>query len=190
LKPYRLAPPWPGLGCRAKDTKFMSRLRLALFTEATAAELIRRRLAQAGIPAEIHSEPALAKLWFVSRRSAGVRLEVPAHLSERARQLLVEWDAREACLRKAIRCPDCKSLRVDYPQFTQKSLFTNVAMGLLAELRLVEREYYCEDCHCMWPKPGHRAGHIRRHMAPNYFIEGAEPETLAMPHSPKRGARR
>jgi hypothetical protein len=155
----------------------MSRIRVALFIDEAGAEPVRRRLVRAGIPAEIHYEPSVARLWFVSKLGGGIRLEVPANHSERSSRLLLEWDAVNGLLHNAIRCPECRSLRVDFPQFTDKSLFTNLVMGLIAVLRLVEREYYCEDCHCMWPKPSTKLGHARRNMAPNYFIEGAAPMT-------------
>jgi hypothetical protein len=162
----------------------MSTIRIALFMDVGEAEPVRERLVQAGIPAQIHHEPNLAMLWFVSKSAGGVRLEVPTDSAEHSRQLLLEWDAANGLLHGAIRCPECASLRIDFPQFTQKSLFTNLAMGLVAELRLLEREYYCEDCHCMWPRPGTKPGHVRRHMAPNYFIEGVGPMTLPLPQPP------
>jgi hypothetical protein len=69
---------------------------------------------------------------------------------EIAQQLVIAWDQ---ALNAAIRCPECKSLLVDYPQVTRKFFFTNLAIGLFAELGLVEKDYYCEACHYMWPKP-------------------------------------
>ncbi|HWX20706.1 MAG TPA: c-type cytochrome [Candidatus Binatia bacterium] len=149
----------------------MNRIRVALFNDRAAAEPIRQHLLRAGIPAELHDELGLASLWFVSKSSAGVRVEVPARLSEMARQLLLAREAAEGALRAAIRCPECGSLRVDYPQFTRKSLFTNLAIGLIARLGLVEKDYYCEDCHYAWPKQHSRPLRARAHLAPNYFIE-------------------
>jgi mono/diheme cytochrome c family protein len=154
----------------------MSRIRVARFEGPDQAEPIRQRLTQNGIPAEVHKESRLAVLWYVSRRSAGARLEVPAKDAERARRLLLEWDTSESLMHRAVRCPECRSLRVDYPQFTQRSLFANFAMGLVAELGLVEREYYCEDCHCMWQKQQTRPRRARRHMAPDYFLENVRLE--------------
>jgi hypothetical protein len=84
---------------------------------------------------------------------------------------MLTWDAAEGALRAAIHCPECNSLRVDYPQFTRKSLVTNVALGLIAALGLVDKEYYCEDCHHTWPMPRATPGAARGHLAPNYFIE-------------------
>jgi hypothetical protein len=85
--------------------------------------------------------------------------------------MLRDWDEAEG-LRDVIRCPECHSLRVDYPQFTRKSMIPNLALGLASSVGMVEKEFYCEDCHYTWPKEGGRPHHVRQHMAPHYFIEG------------------
>ncbi|HTL56126.1 MAG TPA: hypothetical protein VL361_10635 [Candidatus Limnocylindrales bacterium] len=156
----------------------MSRVRLALFRGRTYAEAVCQRLAQAGIHAEVHDELGLAKLWFVSRRSAGARLEVRAAAAARAQQLLMEWSAAGGQLEGAIHCPECASLHIAFPQHTQKSLFTNLAIGLVAELGLIERQFYCESCHCMWSNGSPGPHRQRAHMAPNYFIEDVGPKRL------------
>src|SRR4051812_2299857 len=120
----------------------MNRIAVAIFPNRAAAEPLQHRLVESGVQAEVHDELRLEKLWFVSKPQAGARLEVPAPQYERAHQLLLSWDAAEGALRRAIRCPECKSLRVDYPQFTRKSLLPNVVMGLSAAVGLVEKEYY------------------------------------------------
>jgi hypothetical protein len=147
---------------------------VALFNDRAKAEAIRRRLAQAGIAAEIHDELRHEKLWMARKADCGVRLEVPANQFERAEDLLVEWDAKEGELRDAIHCPECGSLRVEYPQYTRKSLLTNLAMGVAANVGLVEKDYYCEECHFTWPKAGTKARRDRPNMAPYYFIEGVD----------------
>jgi hypothetical protein len=154
----------------------MSKISVAIFPNRAGAEPLRDRLAQFGIQAELHDELRLEKLWFVTKPQAGVRLEVPTQQFERAYQLLLDWDAAEGALRQAIRCPECKSMRVDYPQFTRKSLLPNIVMGLSAAVGLVEKDYYCEDCHYTWPKEGTKASVLRPHMAPYYFIEGVAQE--------------
>jgi hypothetical protein len=152
----------------------MNRIPVALFNHRGPAEPLQRRLRDQGIPAEIHDETTLEKFWFVSSPGAGVRLEVPAHQFERAYNLLLEWDAAEGALREAIRCPECRSLRVNYPQYTRRSFIPNLVMGTLAAIGRVEKEYYCDDCHYTWPKEGTTPSRLRPHMAPNYFIEGIE----------------
>jgi hypothetical protein len=150
----------------------MERMPIALFMDRAKAEPILLRLTQAGVHVEPHDELRLEKLWFVPKHSAGVRLEVPAREFERGEQLLLDWDSAEGALRDAIHCPECHSLRVDYPQYARHSLMTNLALGLVAELGLVEKHYYCHDCHYTWPKPRLHPPRARPHLAPHYFIEG------------------
>jgi len=150
----------------------MNRIPIALFPNHAQAEPIRERLERAGVPAEIHEELGLQKFWFVSRQAAGVRVEVALEQFDQAERLLRAWDMTEGALHDAIRCPECKSLLVDYPQFARNSIITNLAAGLIAELGLVEKDYYCEHCHYTWPKePKEPKEQKRAHLAPYYFIE-------------------
>jgi predicted Zn-ribbon and HTH transcriptional regulator len=149
----------------------MNRIPVALFATRSQAEPVQQRLVLAGIAAEIHEELGLQRFWFVSKRSAGTRLEVAAHQFEEAVRLLAGWDTTQGALARAMHCPKCKSLRVDYPQFAHNSVLTNMAAGLAAELGLVEKDYYCEQCHYTWPKERADVPHERPHMAPYYFIE-------------------
>lgn len=146
---------------------------VALFSERSKAEQIEQRLRQAGFTTCIAPEPPLARLWFVSKRSAYF-LEVPAEQFGRAEQFLLEVDRVEGSLAGSIRCPECRSLRVDYPQYARNSLLTNLAVGTAAELGVVEKTFYCEDCHFTWPREGTRPRRNPAHGAPYYFIEGIE----------------
>ena len=163
----------------------MKTVPVATFNERSQAEPLQKRLATSGIPAEIHNVPH-ARLWFVSRPRCGVRLEVPETDLGRAYKSLLDWHIADGALRAAIRCPECSSMRVDYPQYTEKSLLTNLAMGLAAEFRLIKKEYYCGDCHYTWPKEGAKLSRRRPHMAPYYFIEGVEQSSLNQPHEEQR----
>lgn len=163
----------------------MNRIALALFPNRAKAEPLRHRLEEAGIGAEIHDELRLEKLWFVSKPETGARLEAPSEQFERAIDLLLDWDAAEGALRDAIRCPECKSFRIEYPQFTRKFLIPNLALGPLSALGLVEKEYYCQDCHFTWPKEGTRRSKRRPNMAPYYFIEGIAQNKPEEQHKPE-----
>jgi hypothetical protein len=165
----------------------MNRIPVALFNERAGAEELGSRLRQAGVPAEIHDELRLEKLWFASKSSTGVRLEVPANQFERSAQLLIDWDIAGGALHGAIRCPECHSFRVHYPQFARHSLFTNLALGFLSTSGLIDKEYYCEDCHFTWPREGSRPRRARPHLAPHYFIEGIEQTSKhAAPEKPEQ----
>ena len=158
----------------------MEWMSIALFSSRANAEPIRQRLAELGFDARIRKGLKMERLWFVSPESAGVGIEVPAHQFERVKQHLLDWDAACGTLRDVVRCPECKSLRVEYPQFAHHSITTNVALGLLAQLGFVERDHYCQDCHFTWPKEG---THPRRrtHLAPYYFIDGIEQTMRSRP---------
>ena len=159
----------------------METIPVALFGDEKKAAPVQQRLVQSGLNASINNRPRLTCLWFQSRDTAGVRIEVPADQFERAEQLLLNWDAAEGALGMAIRCPECRSFRVEYPQYARHSLLTNLAVGILAQLGFVEKDFYCEDCHYTWPKEGTRVRRDRSHEAPFYFIEGVEQTTLKRP---------
>jgi len=151
---------------------------VALFSSRSKAEPTQQRLVESGIPAEIHDELRLERLWFVGRPPI-VRLEVPAAQFERAYQKVVEWSP-QAAMSDVIRCPECCSLRIDYPLCSHKSVLPNLVVGFLATLGHVNTGFYCHDCHFTWPREGTQVARARPHMAPYYFIDGGE-----QPHLPK-----
>src|SRR5438552_494269 len=123
----------------------MNTIAVATFNELEKAELVRQRLLQAGLHPVIHDESTLQRFWFMSRPSAAEKVEVPKDEFERAEQFLRERDQAEDILHDAVRCPQCKSSRIEYPQFTRKFVLPTLA-ELFVLLRIVPREYYCEDC--------------------------------------------
>ncbi len=154
----------------------MGTVTVATFITREQAEPAKRKLDEAHIPAEIDHESSLEWLWFMATAVVKVRLKVRTGEYEKALQLLHACDATEGTLRDAIRCPECGSHRVEYPQFTRKFFVPNL-LGLLAAFGILKREFYCEDCQYTWPKAGVKPSRVRPHQAPYYFIEGiAQPE--------------
>lgn len=135
---------------------------IALFHHRADADRLQTRLSASGIRANVHD----------CSHMQGARIAVPEDQFERAYQLLLDWDAAEGALRDAFRCPECGSLRVEYPQYTHKSSLPNLLIGLLANIGAMRKEFYCYDCHFTWPKEGSKPSRARPHMAPYYFIEG------------------
>lgn len=136
---------------------------IALFSRRADAELYQRRLKEAGIAAEIHDS--------ASNKNAA-RINAPADQFERAYRLMLDWDAQDGGLSGVIRCPECRSLRVEYPQYSHKSIAPNLLVGFLANIGAVPKAFYCQDCHYTWPREGTKPSRVRPHMAPYYFIEG------------------
>src|SRR5262245_45347285 len=159
---------------------------LVTFNNRSPAELVQKRLIENGIDVRINTAPKLEVFWFISRHQFGFRIEVPAEQFEPAHRLLLQWDNAEGTLCDAIHCPECRSLRVIYPQYTRRSLIPNLIVGTLAALGH-EQEYYCEDCHYTWPKAGTHPARLRHHMAPYYFIDDVEPRATKPPPAADRG---
>jgi len=148
----------------------MNKTSIALFAHRLDAEPFQKRLRDSGIPAELHDCASFK----------GARLEVPTDKFEEAYSLLQSWDAAESGIHGAIRCPECNSLRIDFPQYTHKNALPNLLVGFLANIHALPKEFYCYDCHFTWPREGTRPSRKRPHMAPYYFIEGVP---QSQPHS-------
>lgn len=128
----------------------MKDMTIASFDEQEAAEHLQNRLEQAGVESELFNESKLQKYWFLSKPHAAVKLRVDAKDFDAVRQLLNGLDAVEDALHDAVRCPQCGSSRLEYPQFTRKFV-TTTFVEIFCFLHLVEKEFYCEDCQFTWP---------------------------------------
>ena len=123
---------------------------IATFNEPAKAKRLKERLQQAGLKADIHNEGHLQQVAFMSRPKANVKLQVEDDEFERAQQLLTEWETSDPDVAAAIlRCPQCGSPRIQYPQLTRKAITPAMASVLFA-LRIFPKEFYCEDCHFTW----------------------------------------
>lgn len=128
----------------------MKDMTIASFNQRDQAAQLAARLEKAGISCEVFDESKLQKYWFLSPPHAAVKLRVEAGDFDRARALLSGLDAIEDALHDAVRCPQCGSSRVEYPQFTRKFV-TPSFVEIFCFLHLLEREFYCEDCQFTWP---------------------------------------
>ncbi len=123
---------------------------IATFSEPAKAKRFKERLHQAGVRADIHNEGHLQAAAFLSKPKANVKLQVEDDDFERAQALMVEWEASDPDIGAAlIRCPQCNSPRIEYPQMTRKALTPAVASVLFA-LKIFPKEFYCQDCHYTW----------------------------------------
>ncbi len=123
---------------------------IATFDEPSRARHLRDRLQQSGVQADMLSEGQLQRVAAHAKRQANMRVLVDEKDFEKAQNLLVEWEASDPELSAAmIRCPQCRSPRVEYPQMTRKFL-TPALVGILCALKIIPSEFYCQDCHFTW----------------------------------------
>lgn len=56
-------------------------------------------------------------------------------------------------LEKAIHCPSCGSLDVNYPQMTRKFFLPSILLHSGIIFRVIDHECYCVHCHYTWNLP-------------------------------------
>jgi hypothetical protein len=136
-----------GLHCSVR----MQLYSVATFDDFADAQKLMERLREAGIPATIHDEARLERFWFLSKPLAAAHVEVPQPYYFQARGVIERWEKAEEILKNSVRCPQCRSSRVEYPQLTRKSILPVLIGHLLIALKIMPREYYCQDCQFTWP---------------------------------------
>ena len=132
--------------------------KLAAFNELKPAGALVARLRASGIEADIHDESNQQKwqLWSLTPL-AHLHVRVGVDAEGKARELLNAWAAEDGANLGAVRCPECGSFTVEYPQFSRKTI-VGALPAALAAAGVIERGFYCEACHFTWPaetpKPG------------------------------------
>ena len=123
---------------------------IATFNEPAKAKQLKERLQKEGVKADVHNEGHLQAVAFMAKPQANAKVMVEETDFEKANGLLNEWEAKDPNLGVAgIRCPQCGSPRIEYPQLTRKFL-TPALAGILFALRIFQKEFYCQDCHFTW----------------------------------------
>ena len=112
---------------------------IATFNEPSQAKHLKSRLEAAGVKTDIHNEGHLQKVAFMSKPQANAKVLVTEEDFERANKLMVEWEASDPEIGSAIRCPQCKSPRIEYPQLTRKFITPSIASVLFA-LKIFQKE--------------------------------------------------
>jgi hypothetical protein len=132
--------------------------KIASFNELAHAEALFQRLGKEGIEADIHDESNQQK-WQLWNLKPLAHLLVRAGVNDetRARALLQLWASEPGGVPGAVRCPECGSFSVEYPQFSRKTLL-GALPSALAAAGVIERDYYCEKCHFTWPAEPPKAG--------------------------------
>ena len=123
---------------------------IATFNEQTKAKHLRERLEQAGVSADVLGENTLQRVAFMSKPQANVKVKVEEKDFEKAQSLMREWEAADPEIGSALRCRQCGSAEIEFPQLTRKFL-TPALMSVLFALKIFPKEFYCQNCHHTWP---------------------------------------
>jgi hypothetical protein len=124
---------------------------IATFDDAPPAETVARKLCEDGFGAITDNDAAEQLLRFCNPHPHGQwHVLVPPDKVDAALARLKELDATEKVLRFAIRCPDCGSTQIEYPQFSRNTLIGAIIPAAVTALGLAERQFYCTACHFTW----------------------------------------
>jgi rubredoxin len=127
---------------------------VATFNSDPPAQALRKRLEQAGLKTCVVNEERLQRLWFLSRPFASVHVRVPTEDADAAASLVTKWDAEDGVLREAIRCPECGSSRVEYPQMTRYFILPTIINHVMTMFGILPHECYCRNCQYTWRPKG------------------------------------
>jgi transposase-like protein len=123
---------------------------IATFNDSAKARQLKRRFEDQGLKVDVHNEAPLQEFGFMSKPQANAKVMVDDSDFEKAQSLMIEWEATDPDISAAlIRCPQCNSSNIEYPQMTRKFL-TPALVGLLCALKIIPKEFYCQDCHFTW----------------------------------------
>ena len=122
---------------------------IATFNEPAKAKHLKQRLQDAGLKADVHNEAHLQAVAFMSKPQANWKVTVDDEDFTAAQDLMVEWETTDPDVGSAIRCPQCGSSRIEYPQLTRKFI-TPALASILFALKIFQKEFYCQDCHFTW----------------------------------------
>ena len=122
---------------------------IATFNEQSKAKHLRDRLGQAGIGADIIGDSHLQRVAFMAKPRANVKVKVNEDDFGKAHQLMREWEVSDPDVGAALRCPQCESSNIEYPQMTRKFLTPAIASILFA-VKIFPKGFYCHNCHFTW----------------------------------------
>jgi uncharacterized protein with PIN domain len=123
---------------------------VATFHLAGPAERLASRLRSAGFSSSVYDESNEQK-WklFNLKPRAHLRVRVRASEEDAALAQLAEWK-NDSILEDSARCPECGSSRIEFPQFSRRTIM-GALPAALAATGIIEQEFYCESCHFTWP---------------------------------------
>jgi hypothetical protein len=131
----------------------MNPVTVATFNTQPAAEKVRDRLQSHGIPAKVSDQRAFQRIWFLAKPYGSVHLNVPKDNLQQTTELLADWQEHEEALSEALRCPQCGSLRVEYPQMTRKFALPTLIAHSLVLFGVMQHDFYCTECQHVWHWP-------------------------------------
>jgi hypothetical protein len=126
---------------------------VAIFESAGDSQMLATDLKNKGFETRTYNDRLLQCFLFLCPPHATIRVQVRGNDYQNVACFLHHEPATSVLLQRAIRCPSCGSLRVQYPQMTRRFLLPTVLLHLGIIFRVITHEAYCESCHWLWSLP-------------------------------------
>jgi hypothetical protein len=126
-------------------------LDVAVFDDATDGRTLETLLRNMGYEARAYNDKLFRYFLFLRPPRVTWRVQVRRDGFANATKALETQSP--AVLDRAVHCPSCGSLRVNYPQMTRKFILPTVLLHLGILFHVIDHECYCEHCHQMWNLP-------------------------------------
>ena len=124
---------------------------IALFEDLSDGKILETFLEGRGLEARTYDDKAFR--YFLFLRPPQVTYRVQVRKNDLGHALGFMTAKSSVILEKALHCPACGSLRVNYPQMTRKFILPTMLLHLGIIFRVIEHDCYCEHCHEMWHLP-------------------------------------
>lgn len=121
---------------------------VAVFEKLNDGRVLETFLRDKEIDARTYNDKLLQYFLFLCPPRVTYRVQVRQDQFDQATHALDEH--LPAILEKAIHCPSCGSLRVNYPQMTRKFFLPTALLHLGIIFRVIDHEAYCDNCHMVW----------------------------------------
>jgi|SRR5579859_30645 len=126
---------------------------IAIFENAGDGQMLETDLKNKGFETRTYIDKLLQSFLFLCPPHATVRVQVRGNDFKNVAYFLDHEPATSIILKRAIRCPSCGSLRVQYPQMTRRFLLPTLLLHLGIIFRVIVHQAYCENCHWLWSIP-------------------------------------
>ena len=136
---------------------------VAVFENLSDGQALGTFLTNHRLEARTYDDKAFRYFLFLRPPTVTYRVQVRGSAFRAATELLNNAPEALAILERALHCPSCGSLQVNYPQMTRKFILPTVILHLGIIFRVIEHECYCEHCHYIWnlPKDGAAVHKVR-----------------------------
>jgi hypothetical protein len=125
---------------------------IATFDDFNDASNLAVELRETGFEAELRDEGSEQRMMFLKAHPrAQFKVVVPRAFCEAAQEHLDRLiTSSDPLVQSVIRCPECGSTRVEYPQFSRNTLLGSIGPAVASLTGMLPQMFFCQACQHTW----------------------------------------